>query len=325
MLLFLTLACNTPAPTTGPEPEVTADVDPHAGLDYADPAACGTCHQGIVSEWEESMHARAHASKDPIFAGMSALRAEKQGEQVLEKCGKCHRPTAVDAPDSDAAKAGVSCGGCHAENALAATEAVCQKCHAAAKNPQGAPTCTTGSENAELGGPSCVSCHMKPAEDGHAQHTFAGPHRAWYQDDPSMLKSAVAVSLKPGDDGALEVTVANTSGHGFPSGFPGRLASIRLVAGDWSETPESLVFKKVYVDADGKPTMPPFAAELKSDTRLTPGESRTVSVNPPADAGPVRAELVFHLIPPPAAKPLGLEGKPEAEPKVVVLATTASE
>jgi hypothetical protein len=327
---WMVLACSPSerAPTASPQTVVSRPDDlgtpaAHASLDGRSVDACAGCHEAIVAEWRTSMHARAHHDRDPVYGAMRTLRMARQGDQVARKCATCHDPLDPEDPDSAAGRLGVACTACHALDDLgAATVAdgrtVCLQCHAEATNPAGAPVCTTGSENAAMGGVSCASCHMPPA-DGHASHAFPGPHRAWYQDDPSMLARAVAVGIdRRGDE--LVVSVTNTSGHGFPSGFPGRVARVRLVGDGWTAAPDALLFRKVYVDETGQPTLPPFAARLQTDSRLTPGETRTVRVPVPDAVTDVHAELVFALLPEPAAKALGITDLPEAKPVVVPLA-----
>jgi hypothetical protein len=270
------------------------------------------------------MHARAHPDNDPIYAGMRALRMAKQGDAVGRKCQTCHNPQAPDTPDSKAGRAGVACGACHgleATGQVADGRDTCLQCHDATKNPAGVATCTTGPENTAMGGAPCSACHMPRASDGHAQHTFAGPHRAWLQDDPSFLASALSASLQAVDGGA-EVSVTNTTGHGFPTGFPGRVASVLLTGrgpdGPWSSAP-AFVFRKVYVDAEGAPTLPPFAASLAEDSRLTPGETRTATVPVPDGVEDLDVTLQFHLLPPPAAAVLGVTGDLAAPKRVSLL------
>lgn len=330
VLLALT-ACSpdTPEVPAAPEvPEAPAQKGVHVGVDMADPEACAACHGDIVTEWKESMHARAHHDNDPVYGAMRELRMKKQGEKVGRKCQNCHNPLSKEDPDTPAGKVGVACGACHTSEDADAGESgdgrtVCLTCHDATKNPAGVAACTTGPENGEAGEVPCAACHLPKAEDGHARHIFAGPHRAWYQDDPSFLKQAVATTLER-EGGKVTVTVRNITGHAMPTGFPGRVAAIRLAdpESDWAVVPDELVFKKVYVDADGKPTLPPFSSALKVDSRLTPGEARTVQVDVPDTVKTITASLVFRLAPPPAFKALGLEGTPESEPRAVLLTKT---
>ncbi len=83
-------------------------------LDVDDPQACAPCHGALVEEWTESMHARAHHERDPIYGSMRALRMKKQGAEVASKCASCHTPRAGGDDASAAALAGVSCATCHA-------------------------------------------------------------------------------------------------------------------------------------------------------------------------------------------------------------------
>jgi len=218
---------------------------------------------------------------------------------------------------------------------------LCLACHAARDNPQGVSTCTTGFEHAahQNANATCVSCHMPRVDSPagavnrartHASHAFIGPHRAWYQDDVSLLASAIKLSATLGE-GTLEVTLDNRSGHGFPTGFPGRMAVLTAVGKDatgapvWRnyetdaarESPAS-VLNKVYVDGEGKPVMPPFAAELKRDNRLKPDEVRALDFVVPAAVVTVELSLAYRLLPPPAAKTLGLQDALEAEPRVII-------
>lgn len=219
---------------------------------------------------------------------------------------------------------------------------LCLACHAATQNAQGVASCTTGPEHSELpAGATCASCHMPrvagpsgaaSSRADHASHIFSGPHRAWYQQDVALLASALQVTGTWEGD-ALTVTVHNAAGHAFPTGYPGRVAALKLVGHDktgtvvWSsfqddpmtESPEAL-WNKVYVDAAGQPTMPPYAAELKADRRLKPDETRVLTFSPPAAVRSIEAMLVFRLLAPPAAQTLGLQDSPEAAPRLVKVA-----
>ncbi len=358
----------------------TAGANPTA-IPVDDPAVCAACHQAVVSEWTESMHAHAHADEDPLFAAMRDLRMKKQGSAVGDKCNQCHTPRSVAEPDAPAGKVGVGCATCHlaasvatdgpskgAANITFATDGVfrgphnlpagaspvhgtgpaaahiadgqsiCMACHGEVANSAGAPTCTTGAE-LDSEGASCASCHM-PMVDGpsgataggrteHRSHAFVGPHRAWLQDDPSFLASAVEVSGRIDGSSAI-VHLVNRSGHAFPTGFPGRTVVVKAVGLDpsgakvWESFTDNpmkqsphAVLGKVYVDADGKPILPPFAEKLAKDTRLTASEARDIRFDLPDNVHTVKVTVVFALLPGPAAEPLGVTELPEAKPKPI--------
>lgn len=209
MILTLWLAC-TGAPETPPmvEPAPVEPTSAKASVDLDDPASCAPCHGEVVAEWESSMHAQAHAERDPIYGGMRALRIKVQGEAVGAQCPVCHDPRAPDAPDSPAGRAGVSCAACHAvaevhrdrgpgaralvfdgvirgardvpDGAspahptgpgapfLADGTSLCLACHDATTTPSGAAACTTGPEYAEGGGVPSCTTCHMPEVDGPA-------------------------------------------------------------------------------------------------------------------------------------------------------------
>jgi len=214
---------------------------------------------------------------------------------------------------------------------------VCLACHGQMKNPQGAVTCNTGPEHAEAGAEPCTSCHM-PTVSGpsgavsqaseHRSHAFLGGHTLYQsQPDPAFMASAVAATLTR-DGTSASLTLRNTAGHHVPSAFPGRMVLVKVVGLDaqgesvWSnftddpmsQDPQA-VLNTVYVDQDDKPILPPFAARKARDSRLAAGESRTLTWTVPDTVVKTRATLLYRLVPPPAVQPLGLSGRPEAEPR----------
>lgn len=379
----LTACAGSTAPPPPPVDEAEAKAPAHAGIDIDDPTVCAGCHAAVVTEWQTSMHAQAHHSKDEIHGAMRSLRMAKQGEQIAGKCAQCHEPRDTQDLESTVAKTGVSCATCHnladvdrsdgkkgakalvwaepgvlrgvhdtvataphgvgaPQPALVDGSTVCLACHDATKTPAGADACTTGPEYAENEADpgSCTSCHM-PEVDGpsgavsqrptHRSHAFVGPHRAWYSDDPVTLDAVGVTATLQGN--TLTATLENRSGHGFPTGFPGRIAVVKAVAlgadGEpmWTNLTDDpmkqdpdAVLNKVYVDADGKPTMPPFAKELKRDSRLKAAETRTLTWTVPAGAAAAEVKVVYRLLPPPAAKALGLTEHPKAAPRVIATA-----
>lgn len=217
---------------------------------------------------------------------------------------------------------------------------VCLACHATAANPSGVNTCATGAEFEVRKGEEkgCMDCHMPriPGPGGivgsrseHARHVFLGPHRAWYHDDGEFLSTAVSLEGTLGETG-LKVTLNNKTGHGFPTGFPGRVAILSAVGKDaagaevWrnEDSPES-VFNKVYVDEAGKPTLPVLSKSMSRDNRLEPSESRTLEFEVPQTVATVELKLELRLVSTKAVAKLGLEGKLEAQPRTVASATIA--
>lgn len=347
---------------------------PAASIDIEDPNACIACHEAVVTEWSQSQHSRAHPDKDPVFAGMRALRMKKQGEAVAGKCAGCHTPRDPGQESPEIAIHGVSCATCHnlqgvepgkrgaaalvrgpegqlrgphdmspaavithgvgdAAPWLADGSTVCLACHGEMANPAGAITCNTGPEHeASSSEQSCADCHMPVvnAKSGslatnptHRSHAFLGPHSGW-PDDPAFLATGVETTMVL-DGSNLELNLKNTSAHGFPTGFPGRMVLVRAegfdAAGErvWTnhqgdpmtQDPQS-VLNKVYVDAEGAPTLPPFAESLKRDSRLKPDETRTLTWTVPEGVASAKATLAYRMVPPPAVKALGIEGHPDA-------------
>jgi hypothetical protein len=281
---------------------------PRATEDLEGPAAragvsCATCHNVDGVHPGEEAHGRAQID----FADALVMRSAR------------------DLPDGVSPVHGTG----PAVPALADGETLCLACHGAHANPAGVPVCTTGSElDAHAGDETCVSCHMPEVEGpsgavserpSHRSHAFLGPHRSYQRPGGHILEQAVALELQPTPSG-VTVTLSNRSGHGFPSGFPGRFAVLRLVGRDASgeirwrnfdsnpmaEDPDA-VFNKIYADDDGAPTLPPLATALKRDARLRPDETRTLGYELPPEVVRVEADLTYHLLPAPAAARIGLE------------------
>ena len=359
-----------------PDPEVSG-LQATSPIDYDDPGACAPCHAAVVAEWRESMHSRAHESRDPIFAALRAVRIERGGEAVADECASCHYPRDARRTRPVVAEQGVSCASCHlvtavdrekgaghlalswsegvmagphdiaprtaavhgtgpAPDFMKAGSELCLACHHAAQNPQGVPTCTTGLEWAAAAEPPrCVECHM-PNEEGpsgavsqgrgtHRSHRFPGPHRSWYQDDPSFAAQGVGLTVAFEGDRA-NVILENRTSHGFPSGFPGRLATVQVQGLDaqgavvWQDAKLTQLGKR-YVNAEGETVPPPFGTRLAEDTRLKPGETRRLATpNLPLAVTRLDVALRFALLPPAMAEKLGIP-KPESEPRTVATAT----
>ncbi|MEO5375369.1 MAG: cytochrome c family protein [Alphaproteobacteria bacterium] len=211
---------------------------------------------------------------------------------------------------------------------------VCLGCHEQRKNAQGVPLCATGPEMRESGtNISCQSCHM-PVANGFVNHTMGGGT------DPAMLRQATALDLaasRSGEEIAVTVTVRNLLGHRFPTGAPFRYAYVAVTALDakggtvWKSFQESpfandpgAILMLKLVGEDGKPAAPPEATRIAGDSRLKPGESRSLSYKvPAANVAMVRAELRYHLLLPPFVQKFGDKLPPEAKtPTVIARAET---
>ncbi|MFN3077042.1 MAG: cytochrome c family protein, partial [Alphaproteobacteria bacterium] len=73
------------------------------------------------------------------------------------------------------------------------------------------------------------------------------------------------------------------------------------------------------VGEDGKPAAPPDAARIAGDSRLKPGESRTLTYQvPAANVTEVQAELRYHLLLPPFVQKFGDKLPAEAKTPTVV-------
>lgn len=376
----------TPTPTTPVPPapvkvnEVAAALAPGLTLDPNDAATCEPCHAAVVGEWRESLHARAHHAKDPLYAAVRAARIEKQGPHIPNACAQCHNTRDPVDHESKAAQAGVTCATCHqldgvhpGQKGLAALKVgpekrfrgphdvadgtaplhasgpalealkdgttLCLACHGEEQNPAGVPTCTTGPEYvASKETKSCTSCHMKEVEGAsgavvttrttHRSHHFAGPHQQQRLGTPGMLEEAVGLTGRFEGEKVI-AKLENRSAHGFPTGFPARMALLEVRALDASgkelarnitadpmkEHPEA-VFNRGYVDAGGKPSLAPFAAKQVRDNRLKPAETREVSFAVPALTAKAELRIKFFLLAPFAAKQLDYTG-PETKPVVL--------
>lgn len=214
-----------------------------APFDVDDPATCAPCHAAVVEEWGRSQHAYAHATRDPLYAGMLALRSERAGRDLEPACASCHHPRAVDDTDGVVAQHGVSCASCHnvaavgdgrghaalrfdADGRLFGPHAVdgsraphatgappshmtdgqtlCLACHGEVQNPNGVSTCNTGPEfAAHAGDETCVGCHMPEVDAPAGAVSSRSTHR-------SHAFIAAHGARRSGDDAVMRATAQLT-------------------------------------------------------------------------------------------------------------------
>ncbi|MEO5331393.1 MAG: hypothetical protein H7839_05165 [Magnetococcus sp. YQC-5] len=183
----------------------------------------------------------------------------------------------------------------------------CLGCHEQLNNPHGVAICTIGDILTGTGPvPTCQSCHM-PVVNGHTNHALVGGH------DPAQLRRGVilTVAAKTGEKGIQAVVdITNKLAHTYPTGAPFRNVILKMTALDaagqviWqnfkenpmSEDPKAVLMLKL-TDNEGKPAMPMMATKVAADSRLQPGEKRTLEyLIPVQGVKRVRAELMYNLV-----------------------------
>lgn len=143
-------------------------------------------------------------------------------------------------------------------------------------------------------GKQCQTCHM-PATEGFAsdfggfQRPDVASHTFLSSQDTDFVKSAITLNVNFERDpsnpniGKITVEVTNSgSAHMFPGGFSWRrydlVLRIRNSDGDKIFWAQSETFKRTLADAKGNPTLEDWRAHsVISDTRLKPGEKRTLT------------------------------------------------
>jgi len=254
------------------------------------------------------------------------------------------KPRYVPNPDYDPAfrDEGITCASCHVRGGViegptgAATPAhatrkaarfldqtLCLECHQAVREYPGKTfTCVFNTGEEWKAGPfgkaavSCQSCHMqeveRPVATGAAsrrgrRHFFPGAGIPKFADKAPPLDQ-----LFPGMDvaavqaeTALQLTLTNRAGHMLPTGDPERFitVTIRFVGPD-----DALIKEEVLRIGQLWEWWP--APKKLDDNRLTPGESRPVSVRRPDTAVAWTVEVRSHRINGEAAAYHGLADYP---------------
>lgn len=250
------------APGRGDEPWTLplAPPAPHdpgfrAALEGADSIRCGFCHETILREWAESLHALAWV--DPRF------QASLEGRRKPADCHGCHAPRPlfelleaegrlgtrppVRAASPEPLEHGVSCLSCHqaAGGVMvgplgietdahptrrselmsdAGSNELCATCHQTTVGPVVGVSRDFLAARLDERGMSCVGCHMQAAERPTATDDDDRPtpprkgrsHALQSPRDPRFLAQAFALRAER-REGAVVVLVANRAGHRVPA------------------------------------------------------------------------------------------------------------
>jgi hypothetical protein len=282
---------------------------------------CGMCHREIAQEWLNSLHSQAF--RDVHFTA----EAEKVAD-AESKCFTCHAPDAVRAKGlgqtpgfrTDLREVGVDCQVCHVDlkgrvhapfrsgssphdvesDPQHRTEALCASCHEAFGTASEFKQSDFAKE-----GQTCATCHMprvtRPVATGGkarptAQHIWRGGS------DPEMLAKAVKMVANVEAGGKVITKVTNAgAGHKFPTGIEYHQAMVVVTVTDASGKE---VFSKRELLADQRKSG-------GTDTRLNPGETRTVTIDTGVAAGSFTTRLLYKRMP----------DVPDAEAMVAATAT----
>ncbi len=259
------------------------------------PEACGACHVQQYADWKSSWHALGMGPG--MFGQFPALSAEDRA-----RCERCHAPLAEQAGNDELGAEGLTCAGCHVREHVRygpvhastitdaphdgyvvreefASPAFCAGCHDF--KPTSSPvegkliqeTTEEWRRTAAAGeGKTCQSCHMPGG-----RHLWKGIH------DPEMVKSAFTADAKFISDGqrlvGKLVVTATGVGHRFPTYVT---PEVWLRVGQVDAA--GLTIEDTRVDGIiGRRVNLEDRTEL-FDTRLLPGESKTLLYDRPLHA-----------------------------------------
>ena len=284
---------------------------------YSNGVSCVTCHSFSAFKGFENKDGKPLYGIDAYHIDTTSLHGPSGNTYTTERVPEGSKwPTPINHT--------VPLKGNNA--ALFRSNDACMGCHEKRSNPHGTPLCRTGQEYRDTENfVACQACHMSivtvpKLKDGIvvegqtvsiADHSMAGGH------DGKMITRGIAMDLdteKAGDNIKATITVKNRLPHAFPTGAPFRNFFIKIAAYDkdgkelWKnfkvhpikDDPKA-AFWYTLGDESGKPTSPPKATQVLSDSRLQPNESRTLEYSIPVQSGTaiIRAEALYDLLLPP--------------------------
>jgi len=300
------------APVAAMEKKTKLDAKPA----YANGISCVVCHSFTKFKGSDSPEGKPQYGIDAYEIDTESLHGPTGNTYTTERVPEGSKwPTPIHHPQPLKGNA----------SELFESNAACMGCHEKRSNFHGAPLCVTGKEYRDSKNfTACQACHMSvvtvPKLDkgkvvpgqfvSIADHSMGGGH------DPRMIQRGLAMSMDAkAENGVIrtEITVRNRLPHSFPTGAPFRNFFIKLAAYDkdgkelWKnykahpikDDPQA-AFWYTLGDSEGKPTIPPKATQVLSDTRLSPNETRTLKYDIPASGvAIVRAEALYDLMLPP--------------------------
>ncbi len=178
---------------------------------------------------------------------------------------------------------------------------LCFACHYDSKNKKDVLTYSTGAEyEKSKSTEKCVDCHMgkyekniispkvvskvKAVPRNTRRHLFAGVRNS------NIIQDALNISII-NKKNFLLISLENKTPHKSPTGFAGRELEIDITYMK-NNKPIKKIIKKLntlYLDKRGNETISYIATELKYDTRLKTGETRTYEI--PKITGATSAEI----------------------------------
>lgn len=305
------LKCHAPA----------AAIDKKTKLDaaqaYSDGVHCTTCHSFKSFKGTDTAEGKPLYGIDAYEVDRASLHGPSGITYTTERTPKdATWPTPVHHPQPMTGNGA----------ALFKSNDACMGCHEKRSNVHGTPLCRTGDEY-RVGETfvACQACHMPvvtvPKLDKGkivpGQYVSIADHGMAGGQHDKMITRGISLTMDTEQSGEVikaKVTVRNRLPHSYPTGAPFRNFYLRVAAYDadgkelWKnyrvhpikDDPRS-AFWYTLGDEAGKPTVPPKATQVLSDTRLKPNEVRELVYEIPAkdDIAIIRAEAMYDLLLPP--------------------------